>query len=140
LTLEPQTIAYRMSHTHEPPFRILIAEDDPVTADLMRVVLEHAGYRVTIARDGHEAWQTVQDSQFDLIISDVSMPDMQGTDLVEHIRSLDDYADVAVILVTAKAFEIDVQHLGVARVFTKPFSPSELVDAVETVRGGQSLE
>jgi DNA-binding response OmpR family regulator len=127
-----------MPQTNPPPSRILIAEDDPVTGDLMRVALEHAGYRVTIARDGHEAWETVRESAFEVLISDVSMPDMQGTELVKRIRSLDDVAKIAVILVTAKAYEIDVRDLGVARVFSKPFSPSELVHAVENVLADQS--
>ncbi len=66
--------------------RILIAENDPVTRDMIRHHLEEAGYLCTHAMDGHQAIELVQQRRFDLILLEHQMPGMNGGEIAQHIR------------------------------------------------------
>jgi DNA-binding response OmpR family regulator len=114
--------------------RILIAEDDFALANVVRFNLEQAGHEVTWARNGQEAWQSLQAATFDLVISDHEMPLLTGVELCRQIRTATGIAAVPVILLTAKSFEIDEQTLAelkLAALLPKPFSPRELVALVD---------
>jgi len=80
---------------------ILIAEDSITARTLLRSVFESSGYAVTTAVDGAEAWQTIEQGSFDLVISDVEMPRMSGLDLTQKIRANRRLADLPIVLVTA---------------------------------------
>lgn len=80
---------------------ILIAEDSITARTLLRSVFESSGYAVTTAVDGADAWQTVEQGSFDLVVSDVEMPLMSGLDLTQKIRANRRLADLPVVLVTA---------------------------------------
>ena len=70
---------------------------------LLKGILESAGYRVKTAVDGLEAWTLLRTEDFDLVISDVEMPRMNGFDLTAHIRADKKLAEKPVVLVTALA-------------------------------------
>jgi PAS domain S-box-containing protein len=65
--------------------RVLVAEDEPVVLELFERLLEQDGARVTLARDGAEAWERLQEAEFDLIVADLRMPNMSGQQLYERI-------------------------------------------------------
>jgi two-component system chemotaxis sensor kinase CheA len=101
-------------HDGKPPRRRLLVVDDSVTTrTLEKSILEAAGYEVTVAADGRAAWQLLQERSFDLLVSDVEMPRMDGIALTEAVRASRQVADLPVVLVTARATAED-QARGLA--------------------------
>jgi CheY-like chemotaxis protein len=119
--------------------RILIAEDNPALANVLRFNLQRAGFEVVAAGNGREALELAERQPFDLIVSDQNMPEMTGLELCAELRRRDTYKHIPVILVTAKGMELDAaqlqRELGIASVFSKPFSPSKVVRAVSELLG-----
>jgi len=87
--------------------RLLLAEDSVTTRSLEKSILEAAGYDVTAAVDGDEAWRLLQDKGADLVVADVEMPRMDGFALCEAIRGSRRFHDLPVVLVTAREAEGD---------------------------------
>lgn len=114
---------------------ILVAEDNAALASVVRFNLERAGFQVTVAHNGRAAWEAVQDETFDLVITDQQMPEMTGCEFCAKFRSVDRFRDTPVIMLTAKGMELELPklkaELGIAATFLKPFSPREIVAAVE---------
>ncbi|MGB9128081.1 MAG: response regulator, partial [Thiobacillus sp.] len=95
-----------VSATEEQPVpgakqSILVAEDSITSRSLLKNILESAGYAVTTAVDGMDAFTTLRTAAFDLVVSDVEMPRMDGFDLTARIRSDKRLAELPVVLVTA---------------------------------------
>jgi two-component system, chemotaxis family, sensor kinase CheA len=80
---------------------ILVAEDSITARTLVKNILEFAGYRVKTAADGADAWNTLAQEGFDLVVSDVEMPRMSGFDLTAKIRANQRTERLPVVLVTA---------------------------------------
>jgi two-component system chemotaxis sensor kinase CheA len=80
---------------------ILVVEDSITARGLLKNILEAAGYRVTTAVDGIDAWSALRLEPFQLVISDVEMPRMNGFDLTARIRADKNLADLPVLLLTA---------------------------------------
>ena len=118
------------------PKKILIAEDIPGLARVVQFNLKQAGFDVTVARDGLEAWEFAQVQRFDIVLTDQQMPELNGTELCGRLRELPQYAEVPIILLSAKGLEMDAQQLkdtlGVVAVLPKPFSPAGLIEIVES--------
>lgn len=81
--------------------RLLIAEDSFTSRGLLKAILEGAGYQVNTANDGLEAWNALKQSPYDLLVSDVEMPRMDGFTLTSRIRQDRELAQLPVVLVTA---------------------------------------
>lgn len=119
-----------------PKHRILAVDDEPGIARLIKVNLERAGYEVETAGDGAEAFELIQKNHYDLVLSDVMMPKMDGMELLAKIRENAPTANLPVILLTAKSQDADVTQgyaAGTDMYLTKPFSPPELLTWVERV-------
>ena len=115
-------------------FRILIAEDDKELRQLFQHVLMKNGYAVTGVADGKEALDAIDKGYYDLIISDIMMPKMDGFTLAKEIRMLN--ADIPIIFLTAKNLKDDILEgfkLGADDYLTKPFSMDELVYRMEAI-------
>jgi DNA-binding response OmpR family regulator len=113
--------------------RILVAEDDPMQADLIRVYLERDGHRVLVVHDGRQALERARARRPDLLVLDVMMPGIDGLDLCRILRA---EADVPILLVTARSTEDDMLlglDLGADDYVTKPFSPRELAARVRAL-------
>ncbi len=112
---------------------ILVAEDDPKQADLVRLYLERDGFDVSVVGDGRSAVDHLRAHRPDLLVLDVMMPRLDGLDV---LRQLGDEPTVPVVLLTARSTENDVLlglYLGADDYITKPFSPRELVARVRAV-------
>ena len=87
--------------------KLLLVEDSIIIRTQMKRILEEAGYELTIAVDGAEGFQKLQCDQFDLVVSDVEMPNMNGLELTAKIRQQSEYQQLPIILVTTLAKEED---------------------------------
>jgi two-component system chemotaxis sensor kinase CheA len=87
--------------------RLLLVEDSLTTRTLEKTILKGAGYAVTVACDGAEAWQLLQERGADLIVSDLEMPRMDGFALTEAVRTSPRFRNLPVVLVTARENEQD---------------------------------
>lgn len=114
--------------------RVLLAEDTLTTRALERSILERAGYEVTVAVDGTEAWERLREAEVDVVVTDVDMPGMNGIDLCRAIRSSVDHADLPVILVTSLASDDDRRRgleVGASAYLVKSsFDQRALLDAI----------
>ncbi|MFM1851836.1 MAG: hypothetical protein RIS54_1520 [Verrucomicrobiota bacterium] len=120
------------------PARILLAEDDALVRETIAAIIENAGHAVTVAADGAEAWERLQGGAFDLLISDIRMPRMDGFELFERMRHEAEFVTIPVIFLSALAAEADVRQgmvLGASDYLTKPADPVELCRVVETRLG-----
>ncbi|MNP00658.1 Gliding motility regulatory protein [compost metagenome] len=102
--LETQGSSFAQQNQARPGIarqRLLIAEDSFTSRGLLKAILEGAGYQVTTANDGLEAWNALKQGQFDLLVSDVEMPRLDGFTLTRRIRADRELAGLPVVLVTA---------------------------------------
>ncbi len=112
---------------------ILVVDDEPRIAQLARDYLEHAGFAVLAAGDGHGALATAHARRPDLVVLDLGLPGMDGLDVARALRR---ESDVPIIMLTARDDELDRVlglELGADDYVTKPFSPRELVARVRAV-------
>jgi two-component system, chemotaxis family, sensor kinase CheA len=113
---------------------ILVVDDSSVTRTMVKGILETAGFRVQVAADGMQAWELLRSRPFDLLVSDVNMPEMSGFDLTEKVRSDRLLRHVPVILVTALDSMEDQAHgadVGADAYITKgAFNDDRLIEAV----------
>ena len=112
---------------------ILVVEDDAKTAATVRLYLEDAGYSVNVAVDGAAGLEAARSGDFDLVVLDIMLPRLDGTDVCSRLR-VD--SDIPVIMLTAKTTEdqrIRGLDLGADDYVAKPFSPRELVARVRAV-------
>jgi EAL domain-containing protein (putative c-di-GMP-specific phosphodiesterase class I) len=112
--------------------RVLVVDDEPVTARSYARALGAAGYKVTVAHDGREAAALVNQHGFDVVVSDIAMPDMDGLALLRTIRQSD--LDVPMIFMTGSpALESAVEAIeyGAFRYLLKPVAPAALLDVVD---------
>jgi len=117
---------------------ILVVEDDLAMRDGVCEILEMAGYCVSVASNGREALQRLEDTPPELIISDIMMPEMDGYRFYQQVRADDRWLPVPFIFLTAKGERADVlrgKSMGVDDYLTKPFDPEELLVAVESKLG-----
>jgi DNA-binding response OmpR family regulator len=117
--------------------RILCVEDDEEMIDLIRLILTRRGFDVMGASSGAAALVILHDEIPDLILLDLMMPEMDGWEVYQQIKSDEKLNHIPVIIVTAKAQSIDrVLGLHIAKVddyISKPFSPQELLDSIESI-------
>lgn len=113
------------------PKRILIVEDDTDIAGIEREYLELSGYDAVIASDGETGLDVALHRDFDLILLDVMLPDLDGFSICQKVRA---EKDIPILMVTARGEDIDkIRGLGFGAddYVTKPFSPSVLVARVK---------
>ncbi len=111
----------------------LVADDDEDIRDLVAYKLEQLGMQVRTAHDGDEAVTILDRERPTLAVLDVMMPGRSGLEVLRHIRSSRELDQTKVILLTAKAREVDVDtgyESGTDDYLVKPFSPRELAHRV----------
>jgi DNA-binding response OmpR family regulator len=124
--------------------KILVVDDEPEAVELVEFNLKQAGYEVATAADGAEALKRARAVQPNLIVLDVMLPEMDGLEVCKILRREEVTAGIPIIMLTAKAAEIDRVvglELGADDYLTKPFSPRELLLRVKKILArGQNEE
>lgn len=113
--------------------RILVAEDDPKQAALVRLYLERDGFEVTVVSNGREALRAVRQHRPALVVLDVMMPEVDGLEVCRQLGADD---GIAILLLTARSTENDILlglYLGADDYLVKPYSPREMVARVRTI-------
>ena len=126
----------------EDYLRILVVDDEVDICSLFEMVLSKNGHLVSTARNGREAIEMAKKGRFDVVVSDIRMPDMSGIDVLREVKKLD--TETGVVLVTGCASlktAVDAIHLGADKYLVKPFSDleNEVVKPIEEVASRHRL-
>ncbi|HET7770901.1 MAG TPA: response regulator transcription factor [Chloroflexota bacterium] len=122
-----------MAPATPPQTTVLVVDDEANLVDLIRTYLEREGYRVLASGDGHTALEVARRERPDLVVLDVMLPGLDG---VEVCRRLRHFSDAYVVMLTARAEEVDKivgLSVGADDYVTKPFSPRELVARIRAI-------
>ena len=115
---------------------VLVVDDEPLTQDLLRLMLEPAGFRVTSAEHGLDALEKVQNNKPDIMILDVMMPHMDGITVCKKLRSNPETADLPIIMLSGKTHLNAVEEglaAGANRYLGKPTSRADLIKNLNEV-------
>ena len=130
---------HRTTRFQEEPrmsWSVLIVDDEPMTQDLLRMMLEPAGFRVTCAEDGLEALQKIEENKPDIMVLDVMMPNMDGITVCKKIRSNVEMADIPIVMLSGKTHLNAVEEglgAGANRYLAKPMSRTDLIQNLREV-------
>jgi CheY-like chemotaxis protein len=119
--------------------RILIVDDDKIFRDIVHLMLEQFGYEVTIARDGAEAVKLCDSAQFDLVITDLIMPEKDGLETMAEVLRRSPGTKVIAMSgggqLEAECYLEMATTMGASEILKKPFTPDQLQGAVEATLG-----
>lgn len=128
--------------------RVLFVDDDRDALESFGYLLRHVGYEVLLAGSGEEALEHARAGRFDVLLSDLDMPEMDGAGLLRAVRALPGYGDVPAILMTGQVGSADVARAvasGFDRYIAKPASLTavqraigQLLDRADDGRGESS--
>ena len=117
--------------------KILAVDDSPTMRRIIVNTLKRAGYEdVTEASDGKDALAKMKVEQFNFVITDWNMPEMDGLTFVSQVRSLDEFKDVPILMVTTRSVKDDIieaMKAGVNNYIVKPFTPETLGEKIGQV-------
>src|SRR5882762_5325458 len=133
---------FRLKFKDAPPRRVLVADDDPVMRHLVTTILKQREYEVVVARDGREAYRILQtDSKFSAAIFDMTMPFLEGLDLIRYMKSEKRLMTIPIMMISA---EQDLKLMassfsaGAMAFLPKPFTPDQLQSALRMLLGHMS--
>jgi len=115
---------------------VVLVDDEPDILELVGLHLSKAGFKVKTFEDGESFFKFIKTNLPDLVILDLMLPDSDGFEICKYLKKEDKYSSVPVIMLTARADEMDAVlglELGADDYVTKPFSPRELVARVKAV-------
>jgi CheY-like chemotaxis protein len=122
---------------------IMLADDDPVALDGATEALAGVGFRVVRATDGQRALQEALSRRVDLIVMDVSMPQVGGVEACHCLKAMPKTSKIPVVLTAAKkdpaTRTLAERTHGSVRILRKPFTPEELVSVVKQLMRPKSL-
>jgi two-component system chemotaxis response regulator CheY len=117
---------------------ILVVDDASLIRSVAAKAAEGAGYNVVVAVDGKDGLEKLSQNQIDLVFSDVNMPQMGGLEMVENIKSQDQYKFLPIVMLTTESSpELKAQGkaLGVKAWLVKPFNKDKFLLALEKLLG-----
>ena len=119
--------------------RALIVDDVPDVTEMIALFLQYAGYETAIAYSAPDALEMARSEQFDVVVSDIGMPGMNGYELAEALRSIPDYSTVTMIAVTGFSDFDDrgrALRSGFNAHMTKPINPASLLELIQRLKEG----
>jgi len=124
----------------EEQVRILVVDDEEIVRDMLQDTLSKTGYKVQTARDGLDAISQIENEPFEIVITDLKMPGMNGAELLERILKLN--PDICVLIITAYATvesAVNAMKIGAYDYICKPFELDEMKVVVEKAAERQRL-
>ena len=118
--------------------RILVVDDSPLILSMLCDMLNLLGFQTAGASNGLQGCELVRDGCYDLIMTDLNMPGMDGVEFVQRLRTLPNGESVPIIMLSGEADQSrleEVKKYGVSTIIGKPFRRDELKTALETVAG-----
>ena len=118
--------------------KILAVDDSSSMRQMVTFTLKSAGFEVDDASDGEQALKLAQSNQYDVVISDVNMPVMDGISLVKNLRQLANYKFTPILMLTTESAgdkKMEGKQAGATGWIVKPFNPEQLVATVNKVIG-----
>lgn len=112
----------------------LLADDSLSARNLLREALEHAGIIVTETKDGAEAWQLANENKYDLILTDLYLPKVDGIELTGKLRQHPDYATTPILAVSnnkASNKKDAIREAGASGLIRLPITPDELLSVLK---------
>jgi two-component system chemotaxis response regulator CheY len=116
--------------------RILAVDDSATMRQLIRMTLTRAGFEVVEAEDGAKGLQKATAETFDMVLSDVNMPNMGGMDMLRNLRKMAQYKFTPIVLVTTESQlekKAEGKQAGATGWIVKPFEPQQLLAVVQKV-------
>lgn len=116
--------------------KVLVVDDEPNIVLSLEFLMQQAGFEVTTAEDGESALARVAEASPDLILLDISLPDLSGFEVLERLRQTPEGATLPIIMLTAHGREVEREKglaLGADDYITKPFSTQALVEKVKAL-------
>lgn len=123
---------------HAPPKRLLLVDDDPAIRRLIVATLGNVDFDLSVAGSGGEALRLAATTFPDLVLLDVTMPDLDGFAVAEQLRTNPPTAKVPIIMLTARNTADDIargEAVGASEYLLKPFSPLRLLNTVYSLLG-----
>jgi len=118
---------------------ILVVDDSRLIRDLVSYALEMAGYGdITLAEDGLDGLEKAEKHRFDLILTDINMPRLNGLEFCKALRTMEHYSTVPIVVLTTESsneMRETGKKAGASAWIVKPFVPSDLLYVVETLLG-----
>lgn len=128
----------RRAELHTLKTRALVVDDSPDVTEMLATMMRFAGYDVATALSAPEAFDAARREHFDVVVSDIGMPGMNGYQLAEALRALPEYAHTPLVAVTGFTMYDDRERArasGFDGFLTKPIRPSDLLDIVKRLCG-----
>ncbi len=117
---------------------IMVVDDNPDIITIVRTILEGKGFNVLSATSGAECLEALKSQRPDLIVLDIMMPEMDGLEVLTRLKAMSEFANVPVVLLTAKVQYEDVlggYKLGADYYITKPFTSIQLINGINLLLG-----
>jgi len=116
--------------------KVLIAEDNPDSQELLRRILESEGFIVTAAEDGEKAIDMLREIRPDVLVTDLLLPSVSGGDLIRHVRGTAELSKIPIVVISAYGdhYEADALAVGANMVLKKPLDSDLLISAIKNLR------
>ncbi|HON18231.1 MAG TPA: response regulator [Salinivirgaceae bacterium] len=116
--------------------KILIVDDSESIREVVSFTLENAGHEVIKAVDGQDALKYLDGQKFDLIITDLHMPNLNGIELIKKVRVIEEYKFIPILFLTTESQtskKMEAKEAGATGWIVKPFVPEKLLEAINKV-------
>jgi len=126
-----------MAETNEN-FEIIIIDDDPMTGELTKEVLQDEGFNVLLIDDSMKAIENIKKFKPKLVICDIMMPGINGMEIYKRIKSDPEIKNIKFIILSGKSYESEKQkalNMGVDYFISKPYDPSKFIEIIKSILG-----
>jgi len=113
---------------------VLVIDDEPSVGTLLRINLRQKGFQVETAHSGTEGYGKAEKKHFDLIILDVALPGIDGVETCQLLKSLPDYADTPIVMISSRSDSVTIsaaRRAGAADYLVKPFTFENLLKRIQ---------